>query len=865
LTVPASVGEINQVSGLKRVWPRRLGIICLVWLGLALADGGSARATTIAGGNVINQTWSPAGSPYVIQGDIVVPVGASLTIQAGTVVQFASSDGQAAGLDATRIELTVNGALTVSGTATSPVTFQAQSGTAMGIWYGVVVGSSATSTTITGAVLQNAAFGVVSQATGNALSISSTTARTNNRGFDIEAGTPSLDRLTATANVFGLYVGGSAAPNVTGALIYGNSSYGIYDVRSTPTGTLTVTGATIDRNGSYGVYAGGPAATINVKNSIVTNHTSFGIIAGASGSMVSVTNSDVWNNAGGAGNFMGAVTATATFSCNPLFVSSTNLRLTANSPARFSGDTGNDLGALPYVSDASAGLLGTLWSNTDLTVAGSPYALTGDLTVPPGVTLTIEPGVTLSFATSDAMLCGADANRTELTIAGTLAAIGTPTQPVKLTSPGTVAGSWYGVNLTRASSSTLDYVTIERALDGVLHQSSGANTIRRSTFQGCNTGLAVASGTANVDAIVSTGNVLGVALSGSGQLNLTNSIVKSNSNEAVDFTNAGSGLVVNLINCTFDANGLYGVFVGSATMATINVTNTIVANHGYGFYIGSSGATVNVTYSDVWNNSIANYTGTTAGVGCVSQNPNFVNAPSDLHLLPGSVCIDTGTATGAPSADLDGLARPIDGDSTGGAAFDMGAYEFRSSGADGGTGTMDGGGGVDAGAGGAGGTGGNAGQAGAGGTGGRGGNAGQTGAGGTGGGGGNGDQTGAGGTGGGGSAGQTGAGGTGGGGGNGGQTGAGGTGTGGGNGGQTGAGGTGGTHSSDAAVDGGEDSSVAADAGAKPSTSSGCSCRVTDASREYDHLGLVPLGMLLVSVVRRSRSSSNRRRSTRER
>ena len=72
---------------------------------------------------------------------------------------------------------------------------------------------------------------------------------------------PTLDRITATANVFGLYVGGSSAPNVTGALIYGNSSYGINDVRSTASGPLTVTGTTIDRNGSYGVYAGGAGAT----------------------------------------------------------------------------------------------------------------------------------------------------------------------------------------------------------------------------------------------------------------------------------------------------------------------------------------------------------------------------------------------------------------------------------------------------------------------------------------------------------------------------------------------------------------------------------------------------------------------------
>ena len=32
----------------------------------------AAHATNIVGGNIINQTWTPAGNPYVIQGDIIV-------------------------------------------------------------------------------------------------------------------------------------------------------------------------------------------------------------------------------------------------------------------------------------------------------------------------------------------------------------------------------------------------------------------------------------------------------------------------------------------------------------------------------------------------------------------------------------------------------------------------------------------------------------------------------------------------------------------------------------------------------------------------------------------------------------------------
>src|SRR5690606_3668485 len=59
----------------------------------------------------------------------------------------------------------------------------------------------------------------------------------------------------------------------------------------------------------------------------------------------------------------------------------------------------------------------------------------------------------------------------------------------------------------------------------------------------------------------------------------------------------------------------------------------------------------------------------------VSQ-PDFNNAPTtagDLHITACSPAIDAGTASGAPTNDLDGNARPTNTD------FDMGAFEFQES------------------------------------------------------------------------------------------------------------------------------------------------------------------------------------------
>jgi hypothetical protein len=118
-------------------------IACCGLLGaLAWSTSSSAAGTIVGGGNIVNQTWGPAGSPYTVLGDAIVPAGSTLTITAGTVVLFASADGQASGVDPGRVELTVNGSLHADGTPGAEVTFAAAAGPVAGSWYGIVVHSN---------------------------------------------------------------------------------------------------------------------------------------------------------------------------------------------------------------------------------------------------------------------------------------------------------------------------------------------------------------------------------------------------------------------------------------------------------------------------------------------------------------------------------------------------------------------------------------------------------------------------------------------------------------------------------------------------------------------------------------------------
>lgn len=659
--------------------PRALAIAAALLTAL-LGTGTAIAATTIPGGNVINQTWTPAGSPYIVEGDAIVPAGASLTIQAGTTVLLKSTDAQGGGANTTKVELIINGTLTVAGTSANPVTFQSETGTTAGSWYGIVVNSGASGASISGAVVKHATYGVSSAATGSLLSIVDSTFSTNTNGVYLTGGSPTLTKVTATANTYGFNVNAPASPSIVEAQVYDNTSYGLYAYAASGTSTISVDKSTFDKNGGYGVYtykASAATLTVDIKNSIITNHTTYGVYRYTTYlPTINLTYSDIWGN----GTNTNATLGAGSFSCNPLYVSATDRRITENSPARKAAESGGaDIGALPYTGDPTPGLHGVLWTNKVLSKAGSPYAVAGDLRVPVGVTLTLEPGVTLNFATTDVMGCGLVTNKAELQVEGSLYAVGTAAEKVTLTSAGTTAGSWNGLRLAPGSSgSTLGYLVSEEATNGILYDTTGTgNSLHHLTLKTNTSGLRVDTGSAGADIVEATANTYGVQVNAPGSLALTNALLYSNTSYGIYAYAASGTSTVDVMNSTLNANGSYGVYTykASAATLTVNVTNSIVTNHTtYGVYRYTTYLpTVNITYSDIWGNGTN--TNATMGVGAISQNPLY-KAANDFRLQASSVCVDAGTATGAPNHDFDGVSRPLDGNGIGGPAFDMGAFEL---------------------------------------------------------------------------------------------------------------------------------------------------------------------------------------------
>jgi hypothetical protein len=305
-------------------------------------------ATIKPGGNIgMNETWMPDGSPYVIQGDLIVPVGAILNIQAGVEVQCAPVDAQAAGRDPARVELIVRGTLNVNGTANSPVTFNATG--SGGAWYGIIIATGGVATIVNGTI-QRAVNGLTCESL-NAIQVNNVTLFSNQTALVVAAGTPVLNQVRAYANQTAMNIGGSGV-TINYSAFHANAAEGI-QINSSSANAVTINHCTLHTNGAYGVFIGSTSsAQVILKNSLVSGH-GFGVYKPASSSgTVTTTYSVLWNGT----NFGNAVAGTGVIVADPGYIdvngpdnvlgnADDRLYLKANSPCIAGAEANDDIGA----------------------------------------------------------------------------------------------------------------------------------------------------------------------------------------------------------------------------------------------------------------------------------------------------------------------------------------------------------------------------------------------------------------------------------------------------------------------------------------------------------------------------------------
>ena len=361
-------------------------------------------------------------------------------------------------------------------------------------------------------------------------------------------------------------------------------------------------------------------------------------------------------------------------------------------PARSKADTiieGGDVG-------------GQVW-----TPAGSPYvvrALTDRAHVPVGTELRIEAGTTVLFSRTTG-------NIPALDVGGTLTISGTAGAPVTLQGePGATADNvWQGIgarlcdtgtNSCLVTTAAVIHITgaiIRNAAFGVDWNAPGDVTIDRTTFESCMTAIRVSdfrrSGRRYVfDSLVLRQNKNGLEAMDGAPVTVTNALVQGNTGHGL----IGFGASLTVINSTVDGNqsGVTGWWTGASdsVRAVVDVQNTIFSGNRRAIDLDDANGrplTWTVTESTFWGNT-ANVSAKLAlqvvtvpganppeGAGNVVADPKYLSA-TNLHLVEGSPCIDSGGAARAPDHDLDQLRRPQ------GSMVDRGAYEFASGGGTGG-------------------------------------------------------------------------------------------------------------------------------------------------------------------------------------
>ncbi len=336
---------------------------------------------------------------------------------------------------------------------------------------------------------------------------------------------------------------------------------------------------------------------------------------------------------------------------------------------------------LRYLVEAESG---TLSASEDWLGAWT-YHVTGELSIPAGVTLTIDPGAVVKFGSGVGI---------DVLPGGTLIADGTVAQPIIFTSikddanggdtngdgsaTSPAAGDWNQILVQ--GSATFDHVWVlygsgigQTGMNGgAIHNAGGALSFSNS--------------------ILSQALYDGLDTYGGGSAVISNSLF-TDTNRAVVSTVSS----MSIVNSTFDDNviGMYAHVGGTLTAANCIVSNNSQAG------VASDGSGLTITYSDVWNPaaSAGNYSGMpdqTGQNGNISANPDYVDAASGnyrlgyglnsatgLQDLP-SPCIDAGNGAVAPPTDMMGDPRsndPAVTDKSGvrdanGNYPDMGAYEF---------------------------------------------------------------------------------------------------------------------------------------------------------------------------------------------
>jgi len=263
-----------------------------------------------------------------------------------------------------------------------------------------------------------------------------------------------------------------------------------------------------------------------------------------------------------------------------------------------------------------------------------------------------------------------------------------------------------GVFCENGASPVITGCTVSNALNGIHSTgSSGLSVSENTLITGCR-GRGIVIINDSVPVVEDTdilGCAGGLALHNSDgrveRCEIRNNTVTDENGAGIQLTTNSSPLLINLLiaSNTTVSNGLGGgLYIGEdCSPSVVNCTladNTVPADGGG---ISSAGTPV-FRNLIVWGNATTNGSvssiyiasavhpllwyscvegGYSPALSSITNDPLF-SGGGDYRLLTNSPCTDTAGSALAPTNDLDGVPRPLDGDGDSSTDFDMGAYEY---------------------------------------------------------------------------------------------------------------------------------------------------------------------------------------------
>jgi parallel beta-helix repeat protein len=309
----------------------------LIFFFLALQISITA-STNVPAGNV-SGTWTAANSPYIVQGEIKVPVSNTLTIEPGVVVEFAG-----------HYKFIIEGRLVANGNSSTHITFTAQV-PATG-WYGLRfqdmnVNPMDTSYLSYCDLLYGYANGAGNDAYGGGVycenssriklsdcTISNCTA-TWGAGMYCNSSSPKVFSTTFYLNNDdGIFLNSSALPVISGCTFLENDAYGLR-INGT-TSCPVVTGCLFQQNTGYPVYAYPDQVGGFSGNTFQDNTYQLFYVNGGN-----ISRDAIWSDPGIPYKIAGDMTVQGTYGTNGI----TTLTLLAGAVLKFSAQCGLVIGS----------------------------------------------------------------------------------------------------------------------------------------------------------------------------------------------------------------------------------------------------------------------------------------------------------------------------------------------------------------------------------------------------------------------------------------------------------------------------------------------------------------------------------------